>query len=62
MLDHTVSRFVESTKGFCDQKIGRSTRFCFKILPSNVLSSGGSNDKPISRGHTGASATPSEDA
>ena len=51
MLDHTMSRFVESTKGFCDQKIGRSTRFCFKILLSNVLSSGGSNDKPISRGH-----------
>ena len=38
-------------KGFCDQKIGRSTRFCLKILLSNVLSSGGSNDKPISRGH-----------
>ena len=51
MLDHTMSRFVESTKGFCDQKIGRSTRFCLKILLSNVLSSGGSNDKPISRGH-----------
>ena len=51
MLDHTVSRFVESTKGFCDQKIGRSTRFCLKILLSNVLSGGGSNDKPISRGH-----------
>ena len=51
MLDHTMSRFVESTKGFCDQKIGRSTRFCLKILLSNVLSVGGSNDKPISRGH-----------